>query len=80
MTRQEIVTRIAESFYIYRQREDIAGDSEGDWRFAERAVEYFEDEDRARTSQDEIDRMFEYKEEFFMFKSLYLLLKFGRER
>lgn len=43
MTRQEITAKLAEAFYLFRNKEDMDGSAEGDWRWAEGAIRFFED-------------------------------------
>lgn len=46
MTKHEIVAKIAEAFYLFRQQNDFTGNADGDWRWAENAVRFFENADK----------------------------------
>lgn len=46
MDRQEIISKLAEAYYLRRCQEEIDGCAQMDWYFAECAVKFFEQDKR----------------------------------
>ena len=43
MNRQEIIAKIAEAFYLKRIQEQLRGDADSDWMWAEGCLKFFEE-------------------------------------
>ena len=49
MERNDIIRKVAEAFYLKRMQEDLTGSADGDWRWAEVCVDFFDDPEPIRT-------------------------------
>ena len=69
---REIISKIAEARYIMRSRADVDGDPQSDWRFAERAYDFFEDDNKTKDCwyEMEFDEFRDYAAIYYTMKGL----------
>ena len=72
MERNDIIRKVAEAFYLKRMQEDLTGCAEGDWRWAECCVDFFDDPEPIRT-----DFWMEREKDYDWIEPLYKTLKEG---